>query len=247
MERKNKLMLAAAIGAVAVLVASSAVRCAVTRTVEVTVPDRPAASQGASEAETGGEGAEMDATAEKALDVLRSHAWQAEGDVKKTVEFRDGSLVESDAKGVKVTAFEVAGAHEDDDHASLDVVMTRDGSGSFFCVIAIDGREGSLAVSCDGFANASRYVQGSAAAGPVEVVGLAEPYTSLIDGKTDGLADAVTGYCRDRVPTATKATFDGEVYLDVVGGRVSATFHCDDKASTVLSVAYAGGSFTVSG
>lgn len=247
MDRKNKVMLAAAIGAVAILVASSAVRCAVTRTVEVTVPNTAVATQEAPEAEPDGEGAEMDATAKKALEALRSHAWQAEGDAKKTVAFRDGSLVESGPEGVKVTAFEVTGAHEDDDHASLDVTMTREGSGSFSSVIAIDGREDSLAVSCDGFANASCYVQGSGAEGPVEVGGLAEPYTSLIDGKADALASAITDYCRDRVPTATKATFDGEVYLDVAGGRVTATFHCDDKASTILSVAYAGGAFTVSG
>lgn len=247
MDRKNKVMLAAAIGAVAILVASSAVRCAVTRTVEAAAPNAAVATQEAPEAEPGGEGAEMDGTAKKVLEALRSHSWQAEGDAGKTVEFRDGSLVESDSKGVKVTAFEVTGAHEDDDHASLDVVMTREGSGSFSSVIAIDGREGSLAVSCDGFANASRYVQGSGVEGPVEVEGLAEPYTSLIDGKADALASAITGYCHDRVPTATKVTFDGEVYLDVAGGRVTATFHCDDKAATILSVAYAGGAFTVSG
>lgn len=189
----------------------------------------------------------MDEAVRKAMDALRSHAWQAEGDPDKTVEFREGSFVESDASGVKVTAIEVTGAHEDDDHADLDVTMTREGTGSFASVIAVDGREGSLAVSSDGFANASVYVQGSGAKGPVAVEGVCEPYSSLIDGKTDELAEAVASFCRSRVPTATKATFDGEVYLDIAGGRVTATFHCDDKARTILSVTYADGAFSVIG
>ena len=190
----------------------------------------------------------MDAAAQqKTLDVLRSHAWQAEGDASRAIAFRDGSFVESDPSDVKVTAFEVTGAHEDDDHASLDVEMTRDGSGSFPCLIAIDGREGSLAVSSDGFANASRYVQRSGSNQPVVVEGVSEPYTTLVDRKSEELAAAIAAYCRDRVPTATKATFDGEVYLDIPNGRVTATFHCNDKAATILSVRYSDGAFAVNG
>lgn len=256
MNGRNKLMLAAAIGAVLVLVASTAVRCAVSRA----VPDEPAAP--AAEEQEGGsresaasetsqpakeETVESNAE-EKVLAVLRSHAWQAEGDAGTTVAFRDGSFVESDDGGFKVTAFEVTGAAEDDDHATLDVTCTRDGGdGSFRTVIAVDGREGSLKVSSDGFANASAYVQGSAGAGPVAVDGVTEPYTGLVDGKEAEMASAIATYCADHVPTATKATFDGEVFLDIPGKRVTATFHCDDKASTVLSVAYADGAFTVIG
>ena len=247
MDRKNKVFVAAAIGAAAILVASSVVRCAATRTVESAVPDTPGASQQAAE-EQETEGGKMDSdTVQKAIEALRSHAWQAEGDASKTIAFRDGSFVESDSAGVKVTAFEVTGASEDDDHASLDVEMTRDGSGPFACIIAIDGREGSLTVSSDGFANASRYVQGNGSKEPVSVEGVTEPYTTLIDGKDEELEAAIASYCRDRVPTATRATFDGEVYLDIANGRVAATFHCDDKAATILSVRYFDGAFTVSG
>lgn len=244
MNRKNKLMLAAAIGAAAILVASTAVRCSAARVEPAPAPAEAEISQQAE----GKEANEMeDGTSQKALEVLRSHAWQAEDDPGKTIAFREGSFVESDASGVKVTAIEVNGAHEDDDHASLDVTMTREGAGSFASVIAVEGRDGSLAVSSDGFANASVYVQGSGAKGPVAVEGVCEPYSSLIDGKTDELTESVASFCRSRVPTATKATFDGEVYLDIAGGRVTATFHCDDKARTILSVTYADGAFSVIG
>ncbi|MBQ9043028.1 MAG: hypothetical protein IJ111_09490 [Eggerthellaceae bacterium] len=258
MNGKNKLMLVAAIGAVLVLIASTAVRCAVTRAVS-DEPAAPAAEAETQDGQSSGAAASGGAqepkedtvegsTEDKVLSALRSHAWQAEGDAGTTISFRDGSFVEADADGFKVTAFEVTGAAESDDHAALDVTCTRDGDGGAFrTVIAVDGREGSLKVSSDGFANASAYVQGSANAGPVAVDGITEPYTGLVDGKDAELAAAIASYCADHVPTATKAEFDGEVFLDIPGKRVTATFHCDDKAATVLSVAYADGAFTVIG
>lgn len=92
-----------------------------------------------------------------------------------------------------------------------------------------------------------RYVQGKAAGTAVSVSGLAEPYTGLIDGKAGELASAVGSWCESHAPSATTASFDGEVYLDVRGGRVSATFHLDDAASTIVTAAYEDGSFTVAG
>lgn len=79
------------------------------------------------------------------------------------------------------------------------------------------------------------------------VSGLAEPYTGLVDGKTAELASAIGSWCASHSPSATTAAFDGEVYLDVRGGRVSATFHLNDAASTILTAVYENGSFTVAG
>lgn len=102
MDRKNKIMLAAAIGAVVVLVASSAVRCAVTRTVSES-SEAPASEQ-AQEPDMGAAG--------KAMDVLRGHAWRSEKDASASIEFREGSFVETKGKQATVTAFEVTGASE---------------------------------------------------------------------------------------------------------------------------------------
>lgn len=158
--------------------------------------------------------------------------------------FKDSVFVESDGKNVRLTAFEVTSATA----GSIDAKMTRDGSSSeITATISITGGEGSYRVSCDAFQNATSYVQGSASKDPVAIDGVSEPYTTLIDGKTDQLASAVAEYCRAHVPTATKASFDGEVYLDIKGGSVSATYHCNDTASTILQVTYKDGAFTVAG
>lgn len=238
MERKNKVMLAAAIGAVVILVASSVVRCSLPKSQDDAIQGDPAAiEQGAAEA--GGEDEGLGA-----LSILKSHVWQVDGDPSKTVAFKDGTFMESDGKNVRLTAFEVTSATT----SSIDVKVTRDGAATeITSTVTVSGGEGSYKVSCDAFQNSKSYVQGSARRDSVTVDGVTEPYTTLIDGKTDQLASAVAGYCRGHVPTATKATFDGEVYLDIKGGSVSATYHCDDSASTILQVTYKDGAFTVAG
>jgi hypothetical protein len=102
-------------------------------------------------------------------------------------------------------------------------------------------------VSSDSFQVAKEYVQGSPSKAAVAVSGVTEPYTTLIDDKTDELSSAVAAYCRNHAPTATSADFDGEVYVDVKGGAVTATFTCNDAARSTLSVRYSGGSFSVTG
>lgn len=49
----------------------------------------------------------------------------------------------------------------------------------------------------------------------------------------------------ERYPQATKATFDGEVYLDLASDAVSATFHLNDAAKSILTVTFQDGKFTV--
>ena len=238
MDRKKKLMAAAVAGAVLVLVACSAARCAVSGA---------AGEAGGAAAEEQREGgAEMEGTAEeRALSALRSRAWRSEADAGSTVAFRDGSFVEADASGVKVAAFEALSASESDDRCELVARVVRDGGGED-CVMVIEGREGSLRVSCDAFANAPSYVE-APPGGEAAVTGLADGYLALVGGDAGAVEAAVSSYCRANVPAARSASFDGEVYLDTAAGRVTATFHCDDPASTILTVTYAGGEFAVAG
>lgn len=244
MNRKNKIMLIAAIGAVAILVASSVVRCSISQPAPDAQPAQPAASeQGPSHPPTPEQAEE-----EAVLGTLTGHKWQAKDDSSKTIAFRDGTFIESDGEISKVTAYSVVSASEKDGASSVEVRLVRDGADSEAAtVIALTGSEGSYAVSSDGFQVSKTYVQGSSSEAPVAVTGLAEPYTTLIDGKSDELASAIAAWCREHVPTATKASFDGEVYVDTKSGRVGATFHCDDKAATVISVTYEGGAFAVAG
>lgn len=253
MQKKNKLMLAAAIGMVAIVIGSTAVRCSVAHTVEERA--EPASSdttvESASQAQDAGQAAqeapEEDAAAET-LALLRSNAWQAEGMPEKTLAFREGSFVESDGASVRLTAFEVKDAGEVAGQRYLDIDVMREGDPYVASTtLIVDGQNGALSVACDGFTAEKRYVQGAPSGAEVAVAGLAEPYTGLIDGKDGELASAIGQWCKGHAPTATSASFDGEVYVDVRGGRVSATFHLDDAAATIVTAVYEGGAFSVAG
>jgi hypothetical protein len=249
----------AALAALAIVVAGSMAGAAV-RAVQTGGSDGGAAAPAEQPAESAASSSETATSSEGAgeqegqepqsqvLPVLRSHTWQAQDDASRTVQFRDGSFVESDGATTKVSAFEADDEQWDGAAGSIVCRITADGSAQpTATVITLSGSEGSYQVACDGFELSKSYVQGSKGEGPVAVSGVTEPYTTLIDGKTPELTSAIASWCRDHAPTATCATFDGEVYVDVPAKRTTATFTCDDAAATVISVVYSGGAFEVKG
>lgn len=247
MQKKNKVMLAAAVGMVAIVIGSTAVRCSIAHTVEESAQSEAQAPVESIAQDAGGTASAADASQEIAK-LLQGNVWQAEGAPEKTIEFREGSFVESDGASVKLTVFDAKEAGEGNGQKHLDIDFMREGDPCTTpASIIVEERDGVLAVASDAFAVESRYVQGKPAGTAVSVSGLAEPYTGLIDGKAGELASVVGSWCAAHAPSATAASFDGEVYLDVRGGRVSATFHLDDAASTIVTAVYEDGSFTVAG
>ena len=242
MERKNKLMLIAAIGAVVVLVASSAVRCSLARQAD---PGTAAEQQQSQQAE---EAPEAQATDTDAMDILRSHVWQAEGEPKDTCAFKEGSFVESKDGKLSATPFTAGDETSSENQTTLTITPLREDSpDGARATIIIDGKEGSYTVTCDAFQLHKTYVQGKAPDVEFSVTGIADEYADLIDGKTAELESAIGNWAAKNAPAATKASFDGEVYLDLKAKRVTATFHLDDSAASIVSVAYADGKFAVSG
>lgn len=252
MQKKNKLMLAAAIGMVAVVVATTAVRCSIARTADeagaeppATAAEQPAGREGAPE---GGARGEAGDGPEAIVEELRGTAWVAADGSGATLAFRDGAFVESDGSSVALAAFEVEGAGSSEGQRWLDVSLLRDGQErAEASTLVLEEADGAASVASDGFLLADRYVEGPAAEGGVEVTGLAEPYLELIGGDGDGLARAIGEWARANAPSAGEASFDGEVFLDTGSGRVSATFHLDDAASTIVAVSYEAGAFDVAG
>lgn len=253
MQKKNKVMLAAAIGMVAIVVASTAVRCSIASATgdEAQDAQEPQAQEQvweAGDAEDAGAAQSRSDGIDNALDLLQGHAWQAEDDPDKTIAFRAGSFVETDGERAAITAFEAKAASDSSGQRVLRIESMREGDPyATDGAIAIEGTEGALSLTSEAFSMAERYVQAQASAAPIAVTGLGEPYTSLIDGRQAELASALSAWCRSHAPSASSAAFDGEVYLDVKGGRVSATFHLDDSASTIVSAVYADGAFDVQG
>ena len=242
MDRKNKLMLIAAIGAVVVLIASSAVRCSIARQADTDAPAEQQSSQ------QSGETPEAQTADDGAMEILRSHVWQAEGEPKDTCTFKEGSFVESKDGKLSATAFTAGDEASSNGQTTLTITPLREDipEGSRVPII-IGGQEGSFTVSCDAFQLHKTYVQGKAPDAELSVEGLPDSYAELLDGKTAELEKAIGDWAARNAPAATRASFDGEVYRDLNAGRVTATFHQNDSAASIVSVAYADGKFSVSG
>ena len=217
MQKKNKLMLAAAIGMVAIVVGSTAVRCSVTHTVEERTDPTGSSTtvESAVQTQDAGQAAQKapeEGAAAETLALLRSNAWQAEGSPEKTLAFRESSFVESDGTSVKLAAFEVKDAGEAEGQRYLDIDIMREGDPyATPTTLIVDEENGAFSVACDGFAIEKRYVQGAPSGAEVSVAGLAEPYTGLIDGRAGELASGTGARAmrprRHRPPSTARCTW----------------------------------------
>lgn len=255
MDRKKRIMAAAAIGAIVILIVSTAVRCAVSRTADqATGTAQEDAAVQVQEAD-GGE-ASTDAQAvtpgtttedEGALSTLESRAWKAESGA--TVTFKDGMYIETDGSLAKITAFTVDSEVASGSQTTLMLELYRDGSADAVAsaVVIRKDADSSYTVASDQFQLATSYKEVQEARTSFAVAGTNDAYLALVGGDEEGLEKALADYTAAHVPSATKATFDGEVYIDYGAGTVLATFTCDDAAQTILSVTYASGAFTVTG
>lgn len=168
MQKKNKVMLAAAIGMVAVIIGSTAVRCSIAHTVEENAQNEAQAPVESIVQDAGGadaaETASATDTSEEMAKMLQGNVWQAEGAPEKTIEFRDRSFVESDGSSVKLTVFDVKEAGEGNGQKHLDIDFMREGDPyTTPASIIVEERDGALTVASDAFAVESRYVQGKPA------------------------------------------------------------------------------------
>lgn len=164
MQRKNKVMIAAAIGMVAIVVATTAVRCSIAHTAGQADADPPAASleQPAEQEgpETEPEAGEGTDEASAVLEELRGSAWTAADGSGKTLAFREGSFVESDGASASMTAFEVEGSGSSGAQRWLDVLLLKDGNAAGgSATIVLDEDDEVSSVACDGFSLSGRYVR----------------------------------------------------------------------------------------
>ena len=227
--KRGKVIAVAAAGALVVLLASTIARCA--------AAGPAGAGQGA-----GGSAGPAEAAA-STLEAAAGTSWVAEDGSGATLQVTDRSLVESATDGtVSALAYSAADEAEADGQAIVTLTL-EDGSAATLIVTLEDGEP--AAVASDAFSAAPSYVASEGGGGPFEVTGLDERYLELVGGDEDALRAAIGAYAARRSPQASSASFDGEVFLDLASGMVSATFHLDDNASTIVTVQWAGGAFTV--
>lgn len=108
MNKKGKILMALAIGAVVILVGSSVVRCTLVHqdeTVGQIVPVESEDNQAQPNTlDTSSQ--KLPADVKNALAILKSSVWTADGG-KSTIAFKDGRYAESDGVANNMTAFDV--------------------------------------------------------------------------------------------------------------------------------------------
>ncbi|MCQ4797918.1 hypothetical protein [Eggerthella lenta] len=235
--KRGKVIAVAAAGALVVLLASTIARCAAAG------PAGAGQGAGGSAPEQAQQQAGPAEAAASTLEAAAGTSWVAEDGSGATLQVTDRSLVESATDGtVSALAYSAADEAEADGQAIVTLTL-EDGSAATLIVTLEDGEP--AAVASDAFSAAPSYVASEGGGGPFEVTGLDERYLELVGGDEDALRAAIGAYAARRSPQASSASFDGEVFLDLASGMVSATFHLDDNASTIVTVQWAGGAFTV--
>ena len=239
MEKKTKVLVAAIAGALTIGLALSVGSC-VSRSLGPAVPSNQEASQQQSDA-----GNPAASSTQTAFQRACSKDWRSD---KGFLQLSKGMLIEKDAEGGlhvltissvdeadggKQTLITVVG-NDEEDHKAVT------------WVIVLDESNGVASLSCDGFKVSKSYSE-NVGSGAVSVSGLDEAYIGLVGGDVDPLREALGAYISKNVPQAASASFDGEAFIDFNKRSVSATFHADDSARTILTVTYANGSFSVSG
>lgn len=244
---KGRVIAIAAAGALAILLASTLVRCTVASTdgAEDGSQNAPAIEQQRPEESPEEPGSAIVQGSETTLEKASSMRWVSDDGSGATLQITDASLIEKGADGT-IHAIAYSSADESATNGQALVTLTLEDGTPATLTIALDKDEPAAIVS-DLLSSAERYVAKSndGAGESFTVTGLDEQYLAMIGGNEEGLTRAIAEYASQKAPQASSASFDGEVYLDLDEGMVSATFHLDDNASTVATVLFEDGAFEI--
>ena len=229
MDKKTKLMAICAAGAAAILIGAGLARCAIAPSEPETVV--PAEEQGQQ--------------IEQADDSFSGYAgttWESE-DGTCTLTLSDSTIVESGEAGVQVMYYEVLSEEPDDDGLSAQISFTRSaGEAASQTLLSINDTGGRKSISCDAFALSKSYLIAEGSEGGIELSAHSPELNELLDAEDAEIASAIAQKASSASPTATLATWDGEVYIDCNEDVLTTSFHLNDAASTIVQLSLDRGS-----
>lgn len=229
MDKKTKLMAICAAGAAAILIGAGLARCAIAPSEPETVV--PAEEQGQQ--------------IEQADDSFSGYAgttWESE-DGTCTLTLSDSTIVESGEAGVQVMYYEVLSEEPDDDGLSAQISFTRSaGEAASQTLLSINDTGGRKSISCDAFALSKSYLIAEGSEAGIELSAHSPELNELLDAEDAEIASAIAQKASSASPTATLATWDGEVYIDCNEDVLTTSFHLNDAASTIVQLSLDRGS-----
>lgn len=229
MDKKTKLMAICAAGAAAILIGAGLARCAIAPSEPETVV--PAEEQGQQ--------------IEQADDSFSGYAgttWESE-DGTCTLALSDSTIIESGEAGVQVMYYEVISEEPDDFGISAQISFTRSaGEAASQTLLSISDAGGWKSISCDAFALSKSYLIAEGSEAGLELSAHSPELNELLDAEDSEIASAIAQKASAASPTATLATWDGEVYIDCNEDVLTTSFHLNDAASTIVQLSLDRGS-----
>lgn len=229
MDKKTKLMAICAAGAAAILIGAGLARCAIAPSEpEIVVP-----------AEEQGQQIEQ---ADDSFSGYAGTTWESE-DGTCTLTLSDSTIVESGEAGVQVMYYEVLSEEPDDDGLSAQISFTRSaGEAASQTLLSINDTGGRKSISCDAFALSKSYLIAEGSEAGIELSAHSPELNELLDAEDAEIASAIAQKASSASPTATLATWDGEVYIDCNEDVLTTSFHLNDAASTIVQLSLDRGS-----
>lgn len=229
MDKKTKLMAICAAGAAAILIGAGLARCAIAPSEpEIVVP-----------AEEQGQQIEQ---ADDSFSGYAGTTWESE-DGTCTLTLSDSTIVESGEAGVQVMYYEVLSEEPDDDGLSAQISVTRSaGEAASQTLLSISDAGGWKSISCDAFALSKSYLIAEGSEAGIELSAHSPELNELLDAEDAEIASAIAQKASSASPTATLATWDGEVYIDCNEDVLTTSFHLNDAASTIVQLSLDRGS-----
>lgn len=232
MDKKNKIITGLAIGAVTLLVASGAARCALA----------PADNDNAATAEQAATIEQQQTQEEKpegqgSLSEIENTTWKSD-DGSSTLTILPGVLIEATESGESLLYCKATDVVETDTGITATLSLSKEKGGKTTqAALAVVKGGGSTRLACDALSSDYSLKTGDA------TIALADVDANLTDlyGKTtDDFAAAISKWAASKSPYATKATWSKEVWIDYGSGSKVTTFILDDGASSTVSVMLGG-------
>ncbi len=223
MDKKTKLMAICAAGAAAILIGAGLARCAI-------APSEPEAVFPAEE---------QSQQAEQAGESLAGYTgttWESE-DGTCTLALSDSTIIESGEAGVQVMYYEVLSEESDGSGISAQISFTRSADEpSSQTLLSIRPSADSASLTCDALALSKSYLLAEGASAGIELSAHSSELNELLGADDSEIASVIAQRVSIASPTATLATWDGEVYIDCNEDVLTTTFHLDDAASTIVQL-----------
>ena len=230
MTRKNKLMLAAAIVAAVLLVGSGVARCTLAQNGST---EGRVAVESAEEAAVENPQSETDAAdgeASSGIESLVGTSWVGVDDATRSLSIVKGAFVETKDGGTEVTYWTLDGEELLSSGIEATVLASKSMTDAASPVL--------VSVSSDGADNVLRSDALACAYRQVQVGDRSLSFTGVTSKLEEamGIDAAVSVRAAAVSPSATRAIWDAEVWIDYANNAATTTFTLDDGASTMISV-----------